>query len=236
MNIAIADDNAADQQELAALLKRYCSENRLSAQYTFFPDAEALLKAFSPGAYDLIFLDIYMRALDGMSAAHRLREADPDVRLIFYTSSAAHAVESYEVRAAYYLTKPLEYARVQGAMDAACAELVQRSRSIRVHVQGVEAELMLQNILYVDCSRECAQLHLADKTLPVSERISDLLAQLTADGRFLVCNRNVAVNMDAIARVTENDFVLVSGEAVPIRQRGRSAVRKEFLRYSLRTL
>lgn len=236
MRIAIVDDQAADRSELTALLERYCAQRKLQAQWDCFSSGEALLEAFAPGRYSLVFLDIYMGALTGMETARRLTAMDELCRVVFVTVSHSHAVESYEVRAAYYLTKPLEYHRFSQAMDAACGELLRQSRCLPVHSAGVALEIPLQELLYVDCSAERTRLHLAERLLLIDERFSAVSAQLAEVGCFLNCNRNVAVNMEWIAQVQDGNFLLRSGEAVPIRQRGRSAVKKEFLSYSLREL
>ncbi|MEG1774384.1 MAG: LytTR family DNA-binding domain-containing protein [Oscillospiraceae bacterium] len=236
MKIAIVDDRLEDQAELAALLERYGAQNRLSMDYRIFSSAEELLCDFRPEMFQIVFLDIYMNGMDGMQAARQLSQADPRCRMIFSTTSHTHAVESYEVRAAYYLTKPLDYTRLCTAMTAACAELLRDSRCMALHCAGLPCEILLRDILFVDCAAERTRLHLMQRLVTVDERVSEVFALLSEDTRFLNCNRNVTVNMDHIVKTQENNFLLESGENVPIRQRDCGAVKREFLRYSLRAL
>lgn len=236
MRIAIVDDRAADRAELRAYLDRYCAESGLFAEYSFFPSAEALLDAFAPGSFDLLFLDIYMDKLTGMEAARIVSRADPLCRMIFFTTSHTHAVESYEVRAAFYLTKPLDYERLCLAMDTACVELRRDSRSLTLHCAGLPFPALFRDILFVDCAAERARVHLTERVVTIDERVSEVFPALLQDDRFLNCNRNVAVNMDHILSVQERDFLLRNQESVPIRQRSRGAVKKAFLEYSLRAL
>lgn len=236
MHIAIVDDRQSDQQELYELLTRYIAQRRLQAEFTRFVSAEAFLACAQ--TFDIVFLDIYMSAaqMSGMQAAHLLYERSPSTRIIFCTSSYKHAVESYAVHAAYYLTKPLDYARVCSAMDTSCASLLADSLYLTVHLSGVEAQVLLKDILFADCVRECTRVHLAAQMLSVEDHVGDVIASLCEDERFLCCNRNVVVNMDWIAKVQDGDFLLRSGDSVPIRQRGRSATKKEYLTYALKSL
>ena len=236
MRIAIADDDRADQKSLTALLERYCAARGLAAEVRCFPSAEALLADFAPGRFQLIFLDIYMGELDGMEAARVIYREDPGCQLIFFTTSQTHAVASYEVRAAWYLVKPVDDRRLEAAMDIACAALFQDSRQLRFHTMGVEATALLRDVLFLDCADQHALLHLEHRSVVVDERARDMMAQLTADDRFLVCNRNVVVNMDWIEQALEDDFLLKNGQRVPIRQRGRAAAKKAYLTWSLRGL
>lgn len=236
MRIAIVDDRAEDRDKLIDMLQTYCVARRLKAQYTCFSSAEALLHDFTSGAFDLAFLDIYMGEMTGMEAARSLCELDPVCRLVFITTSQTHAIASYEVRAAYYLTKPLDAARLSAAMDVVCSELSRHSKGLAAHSAGADFAPLLSDIIYVDCLAERVRIHLEKRTVVVSERFSDIDAQLSEDKRFLSCNRNVTVNMDAIVGVQNGEFLLKGGERLPIRQRGRARVERAFLQYSLHAL
>ena len=236
MLLAITDDSSQDREELIALLERYFKQRRSTVEYACFSSAEELLDGFVPGKYQIVFQDIYLSGLDGMEAARRIHQLDPACRLIFFTISHTHAVESYTVQAAYYLTKPLDYAHLEAAMDAVCAGLLRDSRFLTVHCSGLPLDLLLRNLLFVDCQAERTRLHLSDRVVIVDDRASNVLSALSEDGRFLACNRNTAVNMDWIEKVLEDDFLLKNGERVPIRQRGRKAVKLAFLQYTLQSL
>ncbi|MEG0780943.1 MAG: response regulator, partial [Oscillospiraceae bacterium] len=137
MRVAIVDDHSEDREALRALLERYSRQQEIVMDYVTFSSAEALLAVFAPGAFDLLFLDVYMTGITGMEAARQLTQQDPRCRMIFFTTSHAHAVESYEVRAAYYLTKPLDYPRLATAMEVACADLRRDSRALTLHCGGL---------------------------------------------------------------------------------------------------
>lgn len=236
MRLAVVDDMANDRLELIDRLHGYFASRRADAEYVEFSSADELLDSFESNDFDVIFLDIYMNEINGIEAARRIRDKDARCRLVFVTSSAAHAVESYTVQANFYLTKPLDDSRVNQAMDIVCAELVRDVRYIEVHVGHVPAKIRLKDILWSECAGERPMLHLEDRALRLDETVTSIFTQLIEDERFLSCNRNVAVNMDWIASVGDSDFMLQNGEAVPIRQRGRAAVKREFLSYSLKAL
>ncbi|MEA4853239.1 MAG: LytTR family DNA-binding domain-containing protein [Christensenella sp.] len=236
MRIAIVDDNLSDRQELLRLLTQYLHSNRLEASCAEFHCAEAFLADFIPRKYDLVFLDVYMAEMSGMDAARRVYAADTQCRLIFFTTSHAHAVESYDVRAAYYLTKPLAYERFASAMDSCCTNLVQNSQYLGVQVGHMETKILLCDILYADCAARKARIHLAQQDIVVDENISTVMDSLLRDKRFLCCNRNVVVNMQHITGVCQDDFSLSNGIRIPIRQRGKISVKQQFLEYSLQDL
>lgn len=59
-------------------------------------------------AFDLIFMDIEMKPLDGMKAAQQIRKTDQKTVIIFVTQMAQYAVKGYEVGALDFMVKPVD--------------------------------------------------------------------------------------------------------------------------------
>ena len=108
MNIAIVDDLKTDSDRLVGFIDTYMKQHNLQyGTLDRFSSGEDFLGAFTPGKYDLSFLDIYMDGITGMETAKRIRQTDHDCRIIFITTSPEFAVESYNVNASFYLLKPI---------------------------------------------------------------------------------------------------------------------------------
>ena len=73
-----------------------------------FGDGMNFVSDYTP-EYDVVFMDIEMPYLNGMKAARKMRKLDAEVQLVFVTHLAKYALQGYEVDAAGYLLKPLEY-------------------------------------------------------------------------------------------------------------------------------
>ncbi len=236
MHIAVVDDCQEDRDQLCAMLEHYCMTRGLPLELTCYTSGDEALADFAPGRFACMFLDIYMEGSDGMETARQICQLDAECRLIFSTVSISHAVTSYEVRAAWYLVKPYSARRLADAMDSACRELLHHGRALTLHIRGAEVQIRLGDIFFVDCTDRQARLHLRERTLEADESVSELMDCLSSDPRFLVCNRNTVVNLDQIEQAEEHDFRLKNGICVPLRQRGRAALKKAFLTWSLQEL
>lgn len=237
MHIAIVEDNEKERHELLQMLHAYFLKMNTLYTYDTYAAGEEFLKAFHPGSYDLVFLDIYMDGISGMDTARAVRRTDSSCPLFFISASRMHAVESYEVQAVYYLTKPLEETAFLQAMDRVCSRLTKANRYLTVSVKGhLHMKLLLKDILFVDCLARKTHIHLENTQLVIDNSIASVLEILSEDERFLSCNRNVLVNMDWVECIPQEEFIMKNQEHVPIRQRGRGAVKKAFLEYTLKEL
>ena len=118
MRIAICDDDGALRSDLRSALDRSLAGRNVRARYQEYTAGERLVADAANGdPFDLVFLDVYLEGVDGVSAARALRAVDAAVPIVFLTVSREHAVESYEVRATDYLMKPLDPAAIERVLD-----------------------------------------------------------------------------------------------------------------------
>jgi two-component system, LytTR family, response regulator LytT len=69
---------------------------------------------------DLVFMDVQMPGLDGMSVVRKLREHGAALPyFVFATAYDQYAVEAFRVEAMDYLLKPIEKERLEQAVDRA---------------------------------------------------------------------------------------------------------------------
>lgn len=236
MQIAIVDDSAQERRELRGLLASELRAAHVAGTLFEYEEGRTFLADLQPGRFQIVFLDIYLTGENGMDLARAARQVDPDCRLVFFTRSYDHAVDSYQVRASYYLTKPLDPSRLRDALAVCLSGLSKDSRCLDVRVKGAPLRLSASEIYYVDCENRTVRIHLKNKSLAVSDLLSQVMDTLLEDPRFLRCNRGLLVNMDHIHETREGEFVLTNGARVPLRIRARGELKKAYLSYSLQEL
>ena len=117
LRIAIIDDLSADRAVLREALERELAPRGAAFTIEEFASGEEFTAAFVPRRYDAAFIDIYMGEVSGMEVARLLYHRDPACRIIFLTTSQEFMLESYAVRATYYLVKPFAEERLRQALD-----------------------------------------------------------------------------------------------------------------------
>lgn len=100
-----------DEEEFIQILKQYMDsfqkQNNCFIELSIFRNGQEILD--SNQKFDLIFMDIDMPIMDGMTAAKKMRELDSQFVLVFITNLANLAIKGYEVNAIDFVIKPLNY-------------------------------------------------------------------------------------------------------------------------------
>ena len=108
IRVAVVEDDAEVQGVLQEYIRRYTRQYGTEFEVSVFADGMDILDNYR-AVYDIIFLDVEMKHLDGMTTAERIRQMDADVILIFITNMAQYAIRGYSVGALDYVLKPVPY-------------------------------------------------------------------------------------------------------------------------------
>ena len=88
IHIAIIDDDVSYKSQLNGYVKKYSQENGEQFEVSLFSDGDEIVDGYK-AIYDIIFLDIQMKIMDGMKTAQNIRKMDENVILVFITKIIA---------------------------------------------------------------------------------------------------------------------------------------------------
>lgn len=231
MNIAICDDRKEEREKLSRLLSDFLSKRNICQSFFEFDSGEKLCCADAGvlGSLDLIFLDIYMGGMTGMQTAKKLRDNGVAAALIFLTTSPDFAVESYDVSALSYLTKPVDKNRFGKAMDRFLT--VYRPKSI-----FIGGRLFIEDdIVFAESEGRTVILYFRDGTCAKITAKLDSVQQQLSESNFLRCHQSYVVNMNYITQVKDETFLTTLGLPVMIRKRDFPAMRKTYFQHIAKT-
>lgn len=220
MRIAIVEDQAAERSRLKEYAENYFAAKGMEAEYFLFEDGSYFLEQY-PGRLDLVFLDIEMKCLDGVRTAHRLREFDGQVQILFVTRMIQYALEGYAVDAADFLVKPLRYPVFCSRMDRVVQKIQFVTPRFLMMKQGREEICCpIQQITYMESLSKKTILHRKGQPdMYPAETLAALESRLKEEP-FFRCHKSFLVNLNHIQNVSAAD-VTVDGVQVPVSKHRR---------------
>ena len=212
MRIAICDDEERYRIELKTILNKLLINADLNIDT--FDDGNILADAFAASPYDLVFLDIEMPALDGITLAKKIRARSENVFIVFLTSHIEYALEGYEVNALRYLTKPVDIEKLKEVIRYV-QEKQGSSRQIIIKEDGEEILIDINDVIYMESMNQNVRIVTAKGEHVIRYNIGDFEEQLKNDGFFRI-HRGYLISLSKVKKLSGNDVILDGGETLPV--------------------
>ncbi|TCD54235.1 response regulator transcription factor [Alloscardovia theropitheci] len=223
LTVALVEDNDEDARALHDAISSYSNKNHVQFHIVRFREPTSFLEGYNP-VWDIVFMDVEMPNMDGMEAAHKLREMDHQTVLIFVTNLAKLAAQGYEVEALDYIIKPFTYSDFERKIERAVAVARNAMESIVVSFRGGGRKILMREISYVEVRGHNVTYHTESGIITGTGSLQKVAESLSGAG-FLRCSKPFLVNARHIDMIDGNSITLIGGEELPI---GR-AYRHDFM-------
>lgn len=176
-----------------------------------------------------------MPVLNGIELAKEIRGFDKVSDIIFLTSSPEFAVESYTVKAANYLVKPIQKAAFFQALDDISEKRMEESgKSIIVKSSFGVHKIYLSGLIYVEAMNRKVIYYLKNgEQITTAERFSSVCDMLMQNSEFILPHRSFLVNMNYIRSITTTDMHLQNNKIIPLAQRRVADIKKHYLAFQM---
>ncbi|WP_316803170.1 LytTR family DNA-binding domain-containing protein [Pedobacter nototheniae] len=213
MNCIIVDDEPLAHQ----VLEHYISQTPGLKHLASFRNAVEAFEYLSSHAVDLLFLDIEMPLVNGISFLKALKSTP---KTIFTTAYKQYAYESYELDAVDYLLKPFSYDRFVKAVQKAKplnAELTATSNINNLLIKDKDGLLNLkqQDIIYIEGSKDYVKIFTSEKFFLIYRTLKGILEDLNPDF-FMQSHRSYIINKTYVERIIEDKIILSNQFFVPV--------------------
>ncbi len=224
---------AIDDEPLALkVIQSLCDKSEdIQLQKTFTRPGEAL-KHLRKFPADLIFCDIHMPAMTGISLVKALQQ---NTMVIFTTAFSEYAAASYELNAIDYLLKPINLKRFTQAVTKAREYydyLHKRDHgsagSIFIRADFSLVKIPVADIMYIEGLADYLKIHIKDrKTVVARMPMKEMMEKLYATD-FIRVHRSYILPFSKIEAVRGNT-ILIGEQEFPI---GKTYLEDFFTRYS----
>lgn len=165
IKVAIVDDSIKCIEQLKALLTKYQSNNNVLFDIHTYVNGIAFLDKYSCD-FDIVFMDMEMPHIDGLSVCKELRKNDQNVKIVFVTIMEQLAIKGYEVDATYYLIKPLEYKDFANKMQKIIQKIeCKHTKNIILQKDGQIKNVCIDDIMLIESDNHWCIFTLKDSEM-----------------------------------------------------------------------
>lgn len=230
LRIAVCDDDLVMASEVETLLIEICKRKLLDVHIEVYSDGYELWEDMVGGQiFDLLYLDIKMEELDGISVARRIREKDKDVTIIYVSRYEEYLIELFEVEPFRFLRKPISKLNFQEYFMKAYDRIVKDDVYFEYKFNKVPYKLRTKDIIYFESSGRLIKAVSIDTEGKFYGKLSTLEVQLEASPiPFLRIHQSFLVNYRHIKKMSFSNVLLFNGTNLKISEDRQKLVRAKY--------
>lgn len=207
-----------DEPLATDLLVEYVSQTDFLELMATFKNAVLALKYLKDNAVDLIFLDIHLPKIKGLSF---LRMLNNPPAVIITTAYHEYAVEGFELQVTDYLLKPFEYDRFLSAVSRVLTSKSEKPDEqapakdyLFVNAQSRKVKIQFSDILFIESQKEYIKIVTAKKEY-ISRMSTNMIEDILPAHLFRRVHRSFIISISKIDSYN-SEMVEINGIQVPI--------------------
>ncbi len=204
MRIAVCDDEEKFRTQARDIIDKMAGS--LDVTVDAFSDGRKLLEAFDRNPYDVLFLDIEMPAMDGITLAKKLRERTDSIYIVFLTGHVEYALEGYEVNALRYLTKPVKEDKLREVLRFVM-DKNSTKRQLLIKEDGEEVLINVSDIIYFEAQNQYVMIYATDGEHLIRYNIGDFENELKGDG-FFRTHRGYLISLAKVKKLVKSEVLM----------------------------
>lgn len=227
--IAVCDDNP----DSIEIIEKYFDKLNISSMYyDVYFSAEELCqyKTRNKLSYDIYFLDIEMKKMNGLELAKILRTDETNALIIFLSSHPKYVFDVFEVVTFDFLVKPISFEIFQGVLQKAFSYLNMTKKIFSFNYRKKHFNIACSEIIYIDKCRRKAFLHTPNQVYTFNMTFEDILNHLDLK-LFGKIRSSCIVNLEYIQEVVRDELLLKNGELLFISRDFKQSIKKQHLHF-----
>lgn len=231
--IAICDDEPAICSQIENIIINYSAENKAKIEVQVFYSGEELYEFLEEGQqFDMLFLDIELKMMNGIEVGRKIREEldDQIIQIVYISGKDSYYRDLFDVRPMHFLPKPIEAMEVIKDIRLAM-KLTDKFGGIFIYKKGHETyKIGVKTILYfVSDNREVKMVTTEGEELFYG-KLDDVFEQV-AKYHFMYIHKSYIVNYFYVTKFRYDEVTMSNLENLPISQARRKEIRELQIKY-----
>lgn len=233
IRIAVCDDDKKTITTMEERLLELSEKGNIKVRIETYSDGAFLLADIRKGVeFDLLYLDIEMEQLDGLSLAREFRKDHPNAVLIYISNHESYLKELFEVDTFRFLSKPINTEKFEAYFRNAVEKIQLQQEEIFFSYSYDRQffKVLLSDIVYFESQKRSIRLYKKGGTEgSFYGKLNEVEKQLKeAAVPFLRIHQSYLVNYNYIKQFGNTELELSNGKQLPISEDRRKTAEQKY--------
>jgi len=234
IKVAICDDESKLCTQLEEQIERTAEEYIFKCEIDIFFTGEKLCEYLENGKiYDVIFLDIELKTMNGVNVGETIRKryGMEVTQIVYISAKEKYALQLFKTRPLDFLIKPIHENAVVEVMQNVM-EIIQKNESelFEYHVGYDTYKRPIKEIIYFESVNRTVNIYSTQGIENFYSTLRDIMKQVNAF-QFIRIHQSYLVNLNHVVKFEYEQVKLSNGECLTIAQARRKQVRNRVIKH-----
>lgn len=231
IRVAICDDDNIFVYELKKYIKDIQVKNNLNINVVAFNSSKQFeIYIQSGGKFDIVFLDIMMPDIDGVSVGRIIRSSF-DTLIVYISSSNQYFVDLFDVKPFGFILKPINYDSFKKVFFTVYEELYNSNSVYEFKYNKANVRVKYGDIIYIKSYGRKVVLKTKNDEYIFYGKIKDVYEGLQYF-KFMWIHKSYIVNYSHINEISYDYVVMSNGDKLDISERRKKDIRNLYIQIS----
>lgn len=230
LEIAICDDDVIFTGKTEDLLEKLGQRYKIQLDIEVFWDGQELVETIKSGKrFDIIYLDIEMKKMNGLDAANEIRMIDRESLLIYMTSYESYMPVTFDYRPFQFIVKPIQIDKFERCFLKAHKEVLQNDSYFQFKYNKINYRILTQNIMYFESRKRVVSIITQDTAMKFYGKLDDVESAMKESKlEFLRIHQSFLVNFKYIEEIAYDRIKLTNGQILYISEDKRKKIGQQY--------
>jgi len=236
---AICEDEPDIALYIEHTLAQEFTKHGMQVEFEIFNNGKRLLEMINKHyQFDMLFMDIEMPEIDGISICKAIRKISNEPLVVFISNKDELVFSTFEVQPFRFIRKSHYDSLLPSLVDSVQTELLRRQPNI-IHITEPGSKDLFSfdctQIIYIEAQGKNCIINTTNGSHTIKTKLMDIEQQLSSFG-YIKPHRSYLVNCAFIQGIHKNELTLANSTPVPISRGNLEEVKRKFIQYTNGTM
>lgn len=232
IQIGICDDDMKSASKIETLLQNIGKKQLIDMNIEVYADGATFLESLERKMrYDIIYLDIKMKLMDGVDTAKGIREIDQEAIIIYVSNYENYLMELFEVEPFRFIKKPIDEEKFYNYFRKAYEKVLKKDNFFEYKFNKMVFKVPLKDIMYFESSGRIIKI--VRKDFNQIEKFYGRLNEIEKFLKnckyfFLRIHQSYLVNFEYVQKMNYTKVCITNGKELFISESRQKRIREEY--------